>query len=92
MNYKFSYNNGTATFKPIDKSNYAGVFAHTAPKKTQLENDPRDMFFVLPNFQQLWSQPQGSFIDSSNYEGGIFTTDEGYQFQLQIYLRALDNN
>ena len=73
--------------------NYEGVYAHTTSKKAQLENDPRDMFFVLPNFEQLWySQSPGSSIYSSDYEGGIFTTDEGYQFELQIFLKGLDNN
>ena len=73
--------------------NYEGVYAHTTPKKAQLANDPRDMFFVLPNFNQLWySQSTGSSIYSSNYEGGIFTTDEGYQFELQIFFKELDKN
>ena len=89
----FSNNDGTVTFKPIEQSEDAGVFSHTGPKKAQLANDPRDMFFVLPNFNQLWySQQPGSSIYSSNYEGGIFTTDEGYQFELQIFLKELDNN
>jgi len=89
----FSNNDGTATSKPIEQSDGTGVFSHTGPKKAQLANDPRDMFFVLPNFNQLWySQQPGSSIYSSNYEGGIFTTDEGYQFQLQIFLKELDNN
>ena len=50
------------------------------------ENDPRDMFFILRDWNQIWQVTQTGFpIYSSNYPGGIFCTDEGYEFELEIY-------
>ena len=51
-----------------------------------LKDDPRDMFFTLPNWSEIWENtPKGSSIYTSDYPGGIFKTEEGYEFELRIY-------
>ena len=51
-----------------------------------IENDPRDMYFILKNWTQIWQSSSTGFpVYSSNYPGGIFRTDEGYEFELEIY-------
>ena len=43
-----------------------------------LKDDPRDMFFTLPNWSDIWENtPKGSSIYTSDYPGGIFKTEEG---------------
>ena len=54
-------------------------------------NDPRDMVFILPNWTEIWeSSETGTRIESKNYPGGVFKTDEGYEFQLWIYPKESD--
>ena len=49
-------------------------------------NDPRDMIFILTNWTEIWETSEtGTRIESKNYPGGVFKTDEGYEFQLWIY-------
>ena len=51
-----------------------------------IEDDPRDIYFVLQNWTELWNTHTiGIPIYSSNYPGGIFQTSEGYEFELEIY-------
>ena len=52
-----------------------------------IENDPRDMFFILKNWNQTWhSHTTGMAVHSSSFgTDGIFRTHEGYEFQLVIY-------
>ena len=51
-----------------------------------IEDDPRDIYFVLPNWTQLWNtHTTGYPIYSSNYPGGVFQSSEGYEFELEIY-------
>ena len=51
-----------------------------------LKDDPRDMFFTLPNWSEIWENtPKGSSIYTSDYPGGTFKTEEGYEFELRIY-------
>ena len=46
-----------------------------------IENDPRDMFFILRNWNHIWhSHTTGMAIYSPT-----FRTQEGYEFQLKIY-------
>ena len=54
-------------------------------------NDPRDMVFILTNWTELLeSSETGTRIESRNYPGGVFKTDEGYEFQLWIYPKESD--
>ena len=54
-------------------------------------NDPRDMVFSLTNWTEIWeSSETGTRIESKNYPGGVFKTDEGYEFQLWIYPKESD--
>ena len=56
------------------------------PLVNTIENDPRDMYFILQNWAQIWQSSSTGFpVYSSNYPGGIFRTDEGYEFELEIY-------
>ena len=53
--------------------------------ENKIENDPRDMYFILQNWTQIWQSSSTGFpVYSSNYPGGIFRTDEGYEFELEI--------
>ena len=57
-----------------------------------LKDDPRDMFFTLPNWSDIWENtPKGSSIYTSDYPGGIFKTEEGYEFELRIYPKVQDS-
>ena len=54
-------------------------------------NDPRDMVFILTNWTEIWETSEtGTRIESKNYPGGVFKTDEGYEFQLWIYPKESD--
>ena len=56
------------------------------------KNDPRDMYFIFENWTEiLESSEVGTKIESKNYPGGIFRTDEGYEFQLWIYPKELNH-
>ena len=52
-----------------------------------IENDPRDMYFILKNWNQTWhSHTTGRAVYSSDFgTDGIFCTHEGYEFELKIY-------
>ena len=61
-----------------------------SPNEETIENDPRDMYFILRDWNQIWQLTQTGFpIYSSNYPGGIFRTDEGYEFELEIYPKEI---
>ena len=60
-------------------------------RSASVMNDPRDMVFILPNWTEIWeSSETGTRIESKNYPGGVFKTDEGYEFQLWIYPKESD--
>ena len=54
------------------------------------ENDPRDMYFILRDWNEIWQSAKTGYpLYSSNYPGGIFRTDEGYEFELEIYPKEI---
>ena len=60
-------------------------------KSASVMNDPHDMIFILTNWTEIWESAEtGSRIESKNYPGGIFKTDEGYEFELWIYPKESD--
>lgn len=72
-----------------DAEQAAGVQSADA---RDLKDDPRDMFFTLPNWSEIWENtPKGSSIYTSSYPGGIFKTEEGYEFELRIYPKVQDS-
>ena len=72
-----------------DAEQAAGVQSADA---RDLKDDPRDMFFTLPNWSDIWENtPKGSSIYTSSYPGGIFKTEEGYEFELRIYPKVQDS-
>ena len=60
-------------------------------RSTSVMDDPRDMVFILTNWTEIWETSEtGTRIESKNYPGGVFKTDEGYEFQLWIYPKESD--
>lgn len=48
------------------------------------------MYFILNNWTEIWESAEiGTRIESKNYPGGVFKTDEGYEFQLWIYPKGI---
>ena len=55
------------------------------------QKSDRDMVFILTNWTEIWETSEtGTRIESKNYPGGVFKTDEGYEFQLWIYPKESD--
>ena len=54
------------------------------------EDDPRDMYFILRDWDEIWQSTKTGYpVYSSNYPGGIFRTEEGYEFELEIYPKEI---
>ena len=74
-----------------DANSESNVPENRSNEATSMKNDPRDMYFILKNWTEIWESSEvGNKIESINYPGGIFETDEGYEFQLWIYPKAWD--
>ena len=68
------------------QSDIARSIGKDLPFEVTIENDPRDIYFILQNWSDIWeSHSTGWPVYSSNYPGGIFQTVEGYEFELEIY-------
>ena len=75
----------------FDSQVYEQAAGEQSVDARDLKDDPRDMFFTLPNWSDIWENtPKGSSIYTSDYPGGIFKTEEGYEFELRIYPKVQD--